>query len=967
MLLLISVSGYAQIQFRHFTTQDGLPHDFTFELLQDDKGYIWIGTDDGLAKFNGTDFKVFDQRHGLRSNYVTEVDQYNADTLAVATWKGGLHFMVNDSIILPQIQNDDTFLLRNIITTGKDIVGTSILSIYCRYKRSKGFSFKRDTLIFYEKDSGNITLNQKYRRIKMLASNCKKIDSDLYFYKGTHESDALSYLKGIRKFTKDTLTIPVFPFLKNKEIDDFGIYKDHVYYATVLDTLYLFNRNNILQKIHYNFNNNSIHQYAKTSYCEAFVIRDQKTGNDNVHIYDLKNDTWIDLSQKTESTILVSDLLVDKNENIWITSKADGLYQIGKDLNRFEPTPLKKEHIITIMIGDRDEVFFSTLNNLYSYNTANNKINSKFFKTGIQKFASDQVLDNKINVYTTGDSKFPDFILSGNVVTARIRGIKKSGSNYLYFSNNLWLQQDKCTTERLITPLLNQTGLNITDVAFVDHRIWIGTISGIILFDTVTDKSSKQYFGYQFPKEWIRKIVPQQDVGIWIVTNKGLSLIQNNGNRIDYTEKNGLQNSKINDIFVDHFGVLWIGTQRGLSVFQNQTFYNFGIEDHLPFSFVSDIQEDKKHQVWISGNKGVVKVDNSVKPFTPYPSPALVVDHKKALFTIDIIDYSGKESTLQYRSGTNEDWQNITTNQLDISRYGIGTYNLQFRVRHSLSNWAYSPSFDIEIPQVWYKKTLFVVLCFFLSCVIIGLLAYYRIRVVTKRNTFLQRTIDQSIQLEQELSQVRENVAQDFHDELGNKLAGITILSQMMLKNEELMKSEAAPMISQVRKDADDLYFGIKDFVWSIDSKSDNLYELIYYLTDFGEELFEPLKIKYKVEKYQITPDQQLPYYWSRQLLLLFKEVMTNSFKHSMADTAILKFSIQDDILTISFYDNGKGFAYDELTRKNGLLNMTKRAQKIGGTLEIQSKKGTKIRFTGALSQKLPQKGEDKSSINTEF
>lgn len=62
----------AQNQFhvKHYTIDDGLPHNVGFEILQDSKGYIWIGTDDGLARFDGKNFKVYRSNDGLLSNFI---------------------------------------------------------------------------------------------------------------------------------------------------------------------------------------------------------------------------------------------------------------------------------------------------------------------------------------------------------------------------------------------------------------------------------------------------------------------------------------------------------------------------------------------------------------------------------------------------------------------------------------------------------------------------------------------------------------------------------------------------------------------------------------------------------------------------------------------------------------------------------------------------------------------------------
>ena len=62
-----------ELIYKHYTAKNGLAHDITYQLIQDTKGYVWIGTDDGLAKFNGKEFTNYSYEEGLTSNYVIDV------------------------------------------------------------------------------------------------------------------------------------------------------------------------------------------------------------------------------------------------------------------------------------------------------------------------------------------------------------------------------------------------------------------------------------------------------------------------------------------------------------------------------------------------------------------------------------------------------------------------------------------------------------------------------------------------------------------------------------------------------------------------------------------------------------------------------------------------------------------------------------------------------------------------------
>lgn len=962
--LIFNSFVYSQIRFKHFTTENGLPHDFTFRLFQDDKGYIWIGSDDGLAKFNGKEFKVFDRSQGLKSNYAIMTNSYNKDTLLIANWKGGIHFMKNDSIILPDVKNDSLTKISDSYPIGKDIFSNSYAGLHYKYQRMQGLNFERYLFKIHRNHQNQIAIGKKNTETKAISCRSKKVKDALYFYKGEYDYKSNTYqdyksgvyLYGIYRYKENDSIALVFPFLQEKMIYAFGSYASDLFYATSQDQLFIFNSDSIVHKKQYSFDNNTIHFFAKTSFCEIIVTRDKVTGNDHIFVYDEQTNITEDISKKTNSNILVSDILVDKDENIWITSKADGLYQISKRSHFFSSIISRKEHVMNIITSDNEMIYFHTLNKIYGYNLKNQELYSQLVNGEIMRFSSNKVTDNEISILVNnGQEYITSFFLGNKIKSTRIFTDRKEGISYN--SHHLWYPIQDISTSNKISPKKNGKSVEINTAIVVNDQIWIGTSVGIFIYDKNQKCFTRYYKNKKLPEKWIKKMIYQKGKGIWIISDPGLFLIEEKGNVIFFDKEDGLQSTKINDMLIDHFGMLWLATQKGLSVLEDTIFYNLGIHDGLPFSFASSIKEDKNCQIWVSGNKGIVKLDNSKAPFQSDAPPNLIIDKKQNTFLIDAINFSEKQNQLQYRSKEDQPWRDILAKQLEYSDYAIGDYQFQFRIRSAASRWVYSRNFPLRIEQVWYETIAFTISMAVIGALSLLLLTYLQLRKVKKRNQLLRYSISQSVKLEKELDTVRENVAQDFHDELGNKLAGITMLSGIMMKDKELKESKSMHLIAQVQKDANELYYGIKDFVWSIDSKSDHLRELIFYLTDFGEDLFEPLGISYKVEKKQIPEDLKLPYYWSKQLLLLFKEAMTNSFKHSEASVVVLEFSILNNTLKIMFSDNGRGFCYTSIKRKNGILNMQNRALKIGGKFFIRSNNGTKVFFEGPLSPKTTPKG----------
>ncbi|MBC3757026.1 hypothetical protein H7U19_01325 [Hyunsoonleella sp. SJ7] len=234
--------------------------------------------------------------------------------------------------------------------------------------------------------------------------------------------------------------------------------------------------------------------------------------------------------------------------------------------------------------------------------------------------------------------------------------------------------------------------------------------------------------------------------------------------------------------------------------------------------------------------------------------------------------------------------------------------------------------------------------------VVVAFLVLYQLIKFKSKNKALQNEMDRREEVERSLGVVRDNIAKDFHDDLGNKLARITVLSDHMVQSQTTKtKEEAISALKKIKLDSDILYKGTRDFMFSIKANSDYAEELFTYLSDFGEDFFESFPIDFFVEKH-LHRNIKLPYYWNRQIIMIFKEAMTNTAKYSNASKAVLRLSLKANFLEISFDDNGVGFNEERVSDKNGLANMKLRADKILGRLEIISgSEGTKIVFSSRM------------------
>lgn len=254
---------------------------------------------------------------------------------------------------------------------------------------------------------------------------------------------------------------------------------------------------------------------------------------------------------------------------------------------------------------------------------------------------------------------------------------------------------------------------------------------------------------------------------------------------------------------------------------------------------------------------------------------------------------------------------------------------------------------EIVKKQSQINKLLALIIALALiATIILFVIKTIQLRKVKSINTSLEKAVEKQLKLEKELTDVRDNLAQDFHDDLGNKLARLSFISKMIASDSSLKNQKVKNKINQITKDANSLYNGTRDFIFSLKSNSNCLEEVVTYLSDFGEDYFSKTEVKFVLIK-KISK-KKLPHYWSKQLVYIFKEALTNTLKHSKCSQVTLQFEFKNNELRIRCIDNGIGINKADLNSKNGLLNMKKRASKIGGELTIENNKsGTIIQFKG--------------------
>jgi len=241
----------------------------------------------------------------------------------------------------------------------------------------------------------------------------------------------------------------------------------------------------------------------------------------------------------------------------------------------------------------------------------------------------------------------------------------------------------------------------------------------------------------------------------------------------------------------------------------------------------------------------------------------------------------------------------------------------------------------------YYEIGLFLELVFFLA----GLnhknrrqiIAQTKERETLKAQNQLQE-YEKEIAVYKAQQQERERISADMHDELGSGMTAIRLMSEIARNK---MKENTPVEIDKISSSADDVLNKMNAIIWSMNSGNDTLDNLISYIRSYSLEYFESTPVKCSVSTPEGIPDKELSGDKRRNVFLCVKESLNNVLKHSKATNLTIKITTNHS-LKIEIADNGTGIDIQNLRQfGNGLKNITRRMESIGGIFKIENKKGT--------------------------
>jgi signal transduction histidine kinase len=472
--------------------------------------------------------------------------------------------------------------------------------------------------------------------------------------------------------------------------------------------------------------------------------------------------------------------------------------------------------------------------------------------------------------------------------------------------------------------LFNNEQVYAASLAYVNHRLYIGTISNGML---VVEKNNVKQISVQnglFSKS-VFKIKPI-DKNLWILGSGPLQIFNTEKQALlDNYEFPDRSASEVLDL--DGIGpMVYLATATGL--------------DNFPLAKTTLDKKLKNYLLY-------VKVNNLVS--TENHSRNLSYSQNNVLFNIGIPAYlKAREIYIKYCLATKTDSTWLTTEPgertIHFSSLMPGSYTLKaIAVDPRLGMADTMITYGFTIKEPWWRGTTFKILV----GIAFLLFVFYGYVLMLRKRLSLKKAFDTQQQL---ILAERQRISSEMHDDIGSGVFAIQSLAHKAGKGDQ-----ASPEIDQIRSMVNDLSVKIREVIWSTHVGNDNLEMLIYYTFAQIDHLLEHTEIELVSEMPDQIPDLKITVQSRRAIYLLVKEIVHNAIKHSKATTITLKMFTDEQALYISVNDNGVGINPNNSPSKGtgsgmGLGNIRSRVEKFNGKLSIESNNGAHINIDIPLS-----------------
>ena len=980
----LAVADSSSYRFDSWASGTGLPQNSVYSILQTSDGYLWITTLDGLVRYDGVRFRVFNKINskGIRTNRFTKLFEDRDKDLWICTEDGGVTRYRDGSFTTFTTEHglpgNWTFGLRQT-DDGELLIRTS-----------QGLARWRDG------------------RFLPVSTDVNSFDSVLG-YQG--HSGALWYRLGttLRRVKDGKVTEYVVPAFSEDDQDRPQLYEDHqgrLWIGTLHEGLFVLEGDALT---HYTAKD-GLPSNMITSFCEdrEGALWLSTPGGGLVRFQDGRF-TTLTTEDGLPSNRIVT-IYEDREGTLWVGTNGNGMFRINKQIIKaYVPTSALGGKSLYPMIEDR-------AGNLW--------------------MGGDGLFRLKDGVWSSYPPTLSSDKQKGEVPYQNIMGLYEDYDGRIWVGTPNYLISYKEGRFSDETAMLGDSGA--WDDVNVIHRdrngtLWFGTQMG--LFENRDGKA--RHYGKEdgLPDEEIHALLEDRRGALWIGTYGGLVRFHD-GQITSYTEGDGLSSNRVRSLYEDGQGTIWIGTyDGGLNRFEDGRLTRYTTDDGLFSNGVFQILEDDAGNFWMSSNQGiyrvsrkqlndfadgrlarltsisygvrdgmlnsecnggrqpaglrsrdgrlwfptlngVVAIDPKGVSFNPLQPPVLIdsvlLNRKDVAFKDGVeissgqqnleIDYTGlsfiRPELLSFRykiEGLDPDWIEAGNRRAAFYSYiPAGKYSFRVIAANADGVWnEEGATITLVVIPPFYQRRWFQALVVFSIVGGVGLI--YRLRIENlKRAQSAQEAFSRRLVSSQETE--RKRLASELHDGLGQNL--------LVIKNRASIgaglsdsNSEASEQFREIESIVSEAISETKQIAYNLRPLHLDRFGLKSALEDMMEKVESGSGIKFSS---RIAPlDGVFSKDYEISVYRIIQESINNIVKHSYASEALIVIDRGQDTVSMTIKDDGKGFDDNPessiFNRRAGLgiSSIEERVRLLKGSLTIDSspETGTTIKIA------LPLKG----------
>jgi ligand-binding sensor domain-containing protein len=944
------------LPFHTYTTKEGLISNTITSLTQDSRGYIWIGTYEGLSVYDGSTFRNYTTSDGLAHSVVWTIieSKRSPGTMFIGTNGGGISQFRNGRFTSRRLGTDRG---RNQVA---DLLEDTLGNLWCMTSSGMVIS------------AGDSLLSLPDGVDSMPTSNIVQTHDGIIWF-GSGER-VLGYNAGRQHVSTIDVSHGRKASVQGLSVDDEG----DLWVVAGDSTIRCYRRQALVTQrrmmdgapgwvrvshdgmVWIQLNHEGVARIPKSRFAEgAFEYLTEANGLHDINIW---------------------TMLCDNEDDVWLAGFSRGLAKLS-------------EHAICRF-------------SLQSGSPSNAPYRGGGLDSSGRYWTATE--DRIVEIWSEGTAWHQEFhVLAGTVLINSITlekehdrlwvcgrdGVITCCSIHHRPAHSSVLTSDQCLTKGIDLP----SGPLVGCAVFEGRYLWCIIDPDVVVIDLFLKSTTVLRHGVELPLAGARALFRDSRGDVWIGGYDGGLARLPHGDPTGpvklYTTADGLPDNGIRCIAECRDGTLWFGTRYGgLARYDGQAFQSVTLQDGLVSNAIWDLCEDQDRRLWIATSLGLMYMESGTRRPLPWnnellgvavsschvdtarrvwsvtaegimmleaerpilhrqPPPVyvtqvlvngrsvpfaagLALSHDENTVALQYVGLSFKhEKANRYRfrlQGTPGDWSAPTADRsVTYGSLGPGHYVFEvtaFNADGVVSVTPATVAFTIYPP--FWQQWWFMVLCALGAAGVAYIVYRYR--------------IEKLLQVER----LRTRIASDLHDDIGSGLTRIAILSDMAARQTGVAGDSPMEKAGSLARELHDV---MADVVWSINPTHESSGDLVRRLRVFATEMCEgagihlEFSVDDRIEGLELSPEVR------RSVLLIVKEAVTNSCRHASCSRLAIQLHSRENALVLSLVDNGSGFNPGRLARMSGLTNMKRRAEKAGGTLTIVSSPGAGTRIDASI------------------